>query len=275
MNKLTQRLLVSFLLACSSLAAASEFFAMDNGLRDVKSIAGKANLLKELGYDGVTWRRGNTAKAVKEMSAKNLKVCAFMMNVPVVKGKEAKFPLDDIKALKGTGAILWVQVLQRNSTDADAARELKRLNAIAKPMGLPIAIYPHMGNGVETLEDALKIATLVNDPNVGVSLTLCHQLKKKGVQDLKPLLQQALPHLKLVQISGAENGDTKAMGWDKLIQPLGSGSYDVKKLLTTLNELNYRGPVGVIGFGIKQPAAKHLKQSVEFWRLFLHEKTSP
>ncbi|MFT5905163.1 MAG: hypothetical protein ACI9E1_000756 [Cryomorphaceae bacterium] len=56
------------------------------------------------------------------------------------------------------------------------------------------------------------------------------------------------------------------MGWDKLIQPLGSGSYDVKSLLLTLRELNYKGPIGVIGYGIKQPAKEHLKQSISFWR---------
>ena len=268
-------LLAAVFLLQSNVTAQNTFFAMDNALRDVKTISAQAHLLKDLGYDGVSWRPGNTAKAVQEMSAKDLKVCALMMNIKVAKGKKSQLPLDDIKALKGTGAILWVQVLLRGGTDADAARELKRLNAIAKPMGLAIAIYPHINNGVDTLEDALKIASLVNDSNVGVSLTLCHQLKCKGVQDLKPLLKKALPQLKLVQISGAESGDTQSMGWDKLIQPLGSGSYDVKKLLSILNDLNYRGPVGVIGFGIKQPAAKHLKQSMTFWRSIDQRKTNP
>ena len=32
-------------------AAENEFFTMDNGLRDVKTITGKAALLEELGYD--------------------------------------------------------------------------------------------------------------------------------------------------------------------------------------------------------------------------------
>ena len=175
-------------------------------------------------------------------------------------------PLEEIKALKDSGAILWVQLSAKGGDDADAVREVIRLNEISKPMGLRIAIYPHIGNHVETLEDAVRIADLVADDNVGTSLTLCHQLKKNGIQDLTPLLKKALPKLFLVLISGADKGDTKRMGWDKLIQPLGKGSYDIKAILKTLEDLNYKGPIGVIGYGIKQPAKQHLKQTITFWR---------
>ena len=258
---------ILLLIALRCLALGNEFFAMDNGLGDVKSLADKAALLKELDYGGVTWRPGNTDEAVREMSAKGVKVHALMMNLPVSKKEPPEpLPLKDIEALKGTGAVLWVQLTRKDGDDADAVRELRRLNAVAKPLGLPVAIYPHIGNHVESLEDALRVADLVGDDNVGVSLALCHQLKTKGEQDLAPLLKRALPKLFLVQISGAEGGDTKSMGWDKLIQPLGQGSYDIKGLLKTLDDLGYQGPVGVIGFGLKQPAREHLKQSIEFWQ---------
>ena len=262
-----KRLFLLSLLSLLPLAAENEFFAMDNGLSDVKTIAGKAELLNELGYDGVTWRPGNTGETVREMSAKGVKVHALMLNLPVSnKEQAAPLPLADIEALKGTDAILWVQLTRKGGDDADAARALRRLNAVAKPLALRIAIYPHVNNHVESLEEALRVADLVADDNVGVSLTLCHQLKRQGVQDLAPLLKKALPKLFLVLVSGADTGDTKAMGWDKLIQPLGNGSYDVGSLLKTLQELDYQGSLGVIGFGLKQPAKDHLKQSIEFWR---------
>lgn len=248
-------------------AAGNEFFAMDNGILDVKSIPDKAALLSSLGCDGVTWRPGNTAEAVKEMTAKGVKMTALMMSLEVSKTKDATaLPLKDIEALKGTGAILWVQLLRKGGSDADASRELKRLSAVAKPAGLRIAIYPHVGNHVETLEEALRVANVVADENVGVSLTLCHQLKKKGVHDLAPLLKESLPKLFIVQVSGAETGDTRTMGWDKLIQPLGQGGYDVRNIFRILKDLEYRGPIGVIGYGIKLPAKQHLKQSIAYWK---------
>ena len=251
----------------TAFAAENEFFAMDNGLLDVKSIADKAALLSSLGYDGVTWRPGNTAEAVKEMTSRGVKMHALMMSLAVAKAEKAtELPLTDIEALKGTGAILWVQLLRKGGDDADAARELKRLSAVAKPLGLRVAIYPHVGNHVETLEDALRVANVAADDNIGVSLTLCHQLKKNGVQDLAPLLKQALPKLFIVQVSGAEAGATQKMGWDKLIQPLGQGSYDVKSIFRILKDLKYTGLVGVIGYQIKLPAKQHLKQSITYWK---------
>ena len=258
-----------FILALLSPVALADnkFFSMDNGIRDVKAIGDKAALLSELGYDGVTWRPGNTAEAVKAMSARGVKMHALMMNLAVApEDKSGTLPLEDIEALKGTHAVLWVQLQRKGGNDADALRELKRLNRVARPLGLRIAIYPHVNTHVETLEEALRVANLANDAHIGVSLTLCHQLKKQGVQDLAPLLKQAMPKLFLVQVSGAETGDTQAMGWDKLIQPLGQGSYDVGAVFRTLKALNYSGPVGVIGFGIRQPAKKHLKQSIDYWQ---------
>jgi len=67
-------------------------------------------------------------------------------------------------------------------------------------------------------------------------------------------------------IAALETGETKSMGWDKLIQPLGKGSYDVRELLRFLRDFDYKGPIGVIGFGIEQPARQHLKQSTSFWK---------
>jgi sugar phosphate isomerase/epimerase len=263
MIKLT---LLSFLLL-SRPAAGNEFFAMDNALGDVNTLDGKAGLLSELGYDGVTWRPGNTAEAVRAMSAKSIRMHALMMNLAVSKEEQtALLPLADIQALKDSGAVLWVQLIGKGGDDSDAVRELRRLNAVAKPLGLRVAIYPHVNNHVESLEDALRVAGLVADDNVGVSLTLCHQLKVRGMQDLKPLIQKALPELFLVLVSGADSGNTRAMGWDRLIQPLGHGSYDVAALIGTLRELGYKGPVGVIGYGLKQPAKEHLRQSIGFWR---------
>ncbi len=248
-------------------AAENDFFAMDNGIRDVKKLSDKAELLSTLGYDGITWRPGGTAEALRAMTARGVKIHAFKISLDVSrKEKATAFPVQELEALKSTGAIVWVTLQRKGGDDADAVRELKRLNALAKPLGLRIAIYPHINCHVETLEGALRVANLVADENVGVSLTLCHQLKMQGVQDLAPLLKEALPKLFIVQVSGAETGNTRKMGWDKLIQPLGQGSYDIKGLFQILKDLDYTGPVGVIGFGIKQPAKQHLKQSISFWK---------
>jgi sugar phosphate isomerase/epimerase len=267
-QKMIRGMILLLLLNVPISVSANEFFAMDNATNDVKSIADKASLLKSYGYDGISWRpKKDLPSAISEMAKADLKIHAYMFVIDVSKKKHATtFPVDELKSLKGSKTILWVQLRSKGGDDKDAVRELIRLNAIAEPLGLKIAIYPHVNTHVDNLEDGLRIEKQVKLPNVGVSLTLCHQLKSKGVQGLKPLLKEALPKLFLVLISGAEKGDTKKMGWDKLIQPLGKGSYDIKGLLTNLKELKYTGPVGVIGYGIRQPAKEHLKQSMTFWQ---------
>jgi len=52
MKPVIQLLALVSLLLFAVPAPANEFFAMDNALGDVKTLAGKAALLKELGYKG-------------------------------------------------------------------------------------------------------------------------------------------------------------------------------------------------------------------------------
>ena len=61
-------------------------------------------------------------------------------------------------------------------------------------------------------------------------------------------------------------GDTKAMNWSRLIQPLDSGTYDVGVLLKMLKELGYAGPIGLQGYAVKGDSKENLKRSIQAWR---------
>ncbi len=87
---------------------------------------------------------------------------------------------------------------------------------------------------------------------MGLTFNLCHWLKVEGSErDIQPVLKVALPRLMFITINGADTGDTKQMGWDRLIQPLDAGSYDVAAFVKTARELGYKGPFGFQGYGIK------------------------
>jgi sugar phosphate isomerase/epimerase len=94
---------------------------------------------------------------------------------------------------------------------------------------------------------------------------LCHWLRVDSQRDYKPLLKRALPRLRAISINGADDWDAKP-GWDRYIQPLGQGSFDVAGLLRTLRELGYTGPVGLQCYGIGGDAREHLARSLEAWR---------
>ena len=80
------------------------------------------------------------------------------------------------------------------------------------------------------------------------------------------VLKVAMPKLMFVTINGADSGETKAMGWDRLIQPLGSGSYDVGAFLKKLEEAGYVGPVGFQGYGIRGEPREILGRTMEAWK---------
>ena len=75
-----------------------------------------------------------------------------------------------------------------------------------------------------------------------------------------------MPHLFVVSINGADRGDTNEMGWDRLIQTLDRGDFDVYKFLKTLKELGYTGPIGLQCYGIKGDERENLKRSMIAWR---------
>ena len=125
------------------------------------------------------------------------------------------------------------------------------------------------GAGKTTLMRAMttRLAAKMNDPAVGVTFNLCHWLKVEGsTRDPAPVLRAALPRLLFVTINGADTGDTKTMGWERLIRPLGEGSYDVGAVLKTLRATGYEGPIGFQGYGIQGDARAVLAKTMAEWK---------
>jgi hypothetical protein len=60
------------------------------------------------------------------------------------------------------------------------------------------------------------------------------------------------------------------MGWDRLIQPLGRGTYDTYTLVKTLTDLGFKGSYGLQCYNIKERPEVHLKQSMQAWQVIGH-----
>jgi sugar phosphate isomerase/epimerase len=115
----------------------------------------------------------------------------------------------------------------------------------------------------------VHVAEKLNLPDIGVSFNLCHWLKVEGAErDPVPVLRAALPRLVFVSISGSDTGDTRTMSWDRLIQPLSAGNYDLGAFLRTLRTVGYTGPVGFQGYNIKGEPRDILTRSIAAWRKF-------
>jgi len=257
------------------------FFAMDTSLRDGKTRTPEeqAALLKSLGYAGIGASGHISSEFLRAFEAQGLRVFNTYLTLSFDTARPGLDP--ELKAfvprLKGHRTDLWVAIqqvskdgtkLKPSSEEGDAAAvvALRELAELAHASGVRVALYPHTWFWLERVEDALRVAVKVDRPNVGATFNLCHWLKVEGDRDPLPLLREAGSRLFYVSINGADAGETKGMGWDRLIQPLGHGTYDVGTFLKRLQAMEYKGPVGFQGYGIKGDSTQILSQTMNAWR---------
>jgi sugar phosphate isomerase/epimerase len=176
---------------------------------------------------------------------------------------------DQIKALRGTNTIFWLTVLggKPAESDAKAVELIRDLGAVAEEAGVRVALYPHAGFYVAQARDALRLVKQVDRKNVGLSITLCHDLMAGNGKELSQIVDEVAPHLFVVTINGADNKEKgQSMGWDRLIQPLGQGSFDVYGFLKKVKAAGFQGPIGLQCYGLKGDPVVHLTQSIKTWK---------
>jgi sugar phosphate isomerase/epimerase len=254
--------------------ARNEFYAMDTNFNDGKARTPQetATLLKELGYAGYGFvGSANIPQWLAALDKEGLKLYTIYVGVDIDSGKIDPAIFQAIEQLRGRPTVLWVYTNSKKFKPSDAGGDaaavplLREMADKAFDAGLKIALYPHIGNWVETVLDAVRVSQKVNRRNLGASFNLCHHLKIMGEASVEQALMDAAPYLLQVQVNGADSGDTQQMNWDKLIQPLDVGSYDVSQVLRVVRRVRYTGPIALQGYGIKGDTPEILKRSIKGW----------
>jgi sugar phosphate isomerase/epimerase len=274
MYRVATALLLFIVLAAPAAAdKPAPFFPFCIDWHDAKkrSFAEQATMLKELGYDGVghIWL-DRVPERLKTLDAAGLRLFQITMIVDIAPGKQPYDPRfkDIVKLVKGRhvqfAALVNGMKASDPAGDPRAVEILRQMSALLPPDG-QLVLYPHVGDWVERIEDAVRVAQKVDRPNVGVMFNLCHWLRADKTRDYERLLKLAMPRLWAVSINGADVLDEKP-GWDHYIQPLDSGNFDMAKFLQTLKDLGYRGPIGLQCYGIGGDARAHLARSMTAWQ---------
>ena len=232
----------------------------------------QAQMLKELGYDGVghIWL-DNIPERLKTIDAAGLKLFQITMTVDITPGKQAYDPrFKEFMPLLKERHVQFLLLMSGMKPsdpagDARAVEIIREMASIAAESGAEILLYPHISDWLEKIEDAVRVADKVDRPNVGVMFNLCHWLRVSKERDYKPLLAKAMPRLWAVSINGADEFDDKP-GWDHYIQSLGRGSFDMLTFLKTLRGLGYKGPIGLQCYGIQGDERDTLAESMKAWR---------
>jgi sugar phosphate isomerase/epimerase len=245
-------------------------FCMDTHDAKKRSLDEQARMLKELGYAGAghLWL-DDVPERLKTLDKRGLQLFQVYVRVSM-DPKQPKYDprlAELIKLLKGRPTILGVLMSGMKpsdpSGDARAVEILREIGDMAAESGIRVALYPHTGDWIERVEDAVRVVEKVDRKNVGVMFNLCHWMKVDKSRDYKRVLTAAMPHLFVVSINGA---DTDGENWDRLIQPLDRGTFDIHGFLKTLRDLGYSGPIGLQCYGIPGDAREHLARSIAAWR---------
>lgn len=257
--------------------APREFYAycIEMGVPKIKPrpLAEQAAMLRELGYDGIGWELrtdGSIEAALGTLDDAGLRLHMVWATANVNPSKGPAFSAalpDAIRKLKGRPTT--VSVLLGGLKPADpqgmepAVKALRELGDVAAEADVRISIYNHVNNWGESLPFIAEVVRAANHPRVGFNFNLCHWLKVDGDKDYAPLLRENAGKLFCVTINGARVGAT---AWaDGLIQPLDKGDFDNRRLLALLDDIGYRGPVGLMCFSVAGDPRDHLSRSMRVW----------
>lgn len=259
-------------------------YCVEVGVPGVKPrpLAEQAKLLRDLGYDGTGLELPLDDKleaSLKVLDEAGLQAFMLWTALTVNPAKPEAFSPrlpQAIRKLKGRPATVSVLLTGLKAADPQglepAVKALRALGDAAADAGVRISIYNHVNNWTESLPFILEVVKKANHPQVGFNFNLCHWLKVDGARDWRPLLRENAAKLFCVTINGATIG---AKDWTNgLIRPLDEGDFDTRPLLTVLDEIGYRGPIGLMCYGVPGDAREHLTRSMKVWRQ-LHSSPSP
>ena len=252
-------------------------FAMSNWFYNYKFDQPKLHikLLKERGYGGIMlslkddpgrWK--NLPAYLEAMKEHGTRLTAIHARFYIEDGTYPQVIKDNLPLLKGTKVILIPSVGSRTKMDrkdpeavAMAVKILREMSDDAKKYDLGgIAPYMHIGNWIETIDDNVRIAKAVDRRNVGVMFHLHHWQAVGGreIAKLRADLLNAKPYLMITVIQGTDQNKATH-------KILGEGDYDMVPLVKALREMDYRGPLGTMGYTQKGDIPSKLARAYIAW----------
>ena len=238
----------------------------------------QAELIKKIGFDGFSGHISDDYFKRREALDKvglEMPEVYWGINLDSLGNVSYKEGLKEIiKDSKDRGLVVALfsnlKSFQNNQEAGDPllVKAVQDLADFAAPYGVKIAIYPHINNYCETLEHSVRLAKMTDRDNVGAIFNTCHLLKVEGEKGWEQKLVDAIPYLYMISINGSDSGNTKEMGWDRLIQPLGEGTFDIYKLIKLAKDNGYEGLFGLQCYNIKQDCETALTQSMKTWRSY-------
>lgn len=256
-------------------------FCVGMGTPGVKplALAEQAEMLRELGYDGIgLGLDAHLESNLKTLDKAGLQLYLLWSMVNVAPAETAGNPALNAAIAQLKGRPTTVSVLLTGLKPGDpqgmesAVEALRELGDRAADAGVRISIYNHVDNWTESLPFVVEVVRKIDHPSVGFNFNLCHFLKVDAGKDYKTLLRENAEKLLVVTFNGATVG---AKTWTNgLIRPLDEGDFDNRQLLATVRDIGYHGPIGLMCFGVPGEPREHLGRSMKTWRALQHSESA-
>ncbi len=257
------------------------FYPFSNAVRllegDPEDLEDRVALIKEIGYYGLAGVGGNGYYEWREaMDKVGLEMPEIYIRMGIDEDHQATYDGELKNIIKDSkDRNLLITFVLYNDLDLDShladqvfIEGIQEIADYANPYNVKVAIYPHHALHGEKISHAVDMARAINRRNAGIAFNLCHYLKVEGSEGWRESIEAAFPYIFMVSIHGADTGDTQKMGWDRLIQPLGEGSFDVYELVAFLRDKGYEGQFGLQCYTVELDFEEALTKAMETWKSF-------
>jgi len=266
-------------LRCSPKELNNVFYAQNtlNGFTNApKTPQEKAKLIKSIGFDGLEGFGYKDYFALKDaLKREGLRMpvnyVTLSFEADGILNDSVAFEIKEMIAASSNGEIMYFPLQSKSFKDDKEAgdrlvtRILRELSDYALSYGVRLCAYPHINTYCETVAHSVKLAEMVDRKNYGAAMNLCHLLKVEGSEGIEAKIREFAPYFFAVNICGADDGDTKHYEWDRLIQPLGMGTFDTYGFIKLLIDNGYSGPIGLQCYNLKGDIVETLKGSMKTW----------
>ncbi|MET0981363.1 MAG: TIM barrel protein [Telluria sp.] len=205
-------------------------------------------------WDGRNWARAEELASMK--SRFGIDPAGVYVVLNLAQGEEDPRNIGILTMLKTMPEGSTVQLAVRTAAphlrpsdpagDAPAVAWLRQALAIAAPRHIQILLYHHLSFWIEKFGDALRLCETLGHPQLGVVFCGYHWYALEGT-GLAPLIKQALPYLKQVNLSGSRRSPL-GFGQVATIEPLDTGEMDNFAVIALLHRLGYAGMLGYLGW---------------------------
>ena len=242
-----------------------------------KTAISKARLLKSIGFNGLEGFGDQNYQELQQALEKEglrMPVNYVPLNFEAA-GKTENPSINEIKTIiraSEKGSIIYFHIhsktfnKDKEKGDHIVAGILRELSDYAAQFKVKLCAYPHVLFYCETVAHSFALAELVGRKNYGSVINLCHLLKVEGSAGIDNKIKKYAPKVFAVNICGADDGDTQNLDWDRLIQPLGQGSFDTYRFVKLLIDNGYTGPFGLQCYNLKGDVFETLSQSFKTWK---------